>query len=274
MLSALLSLLGHERLLADALNEAERQRLGTISAGWLLSLVLIALPAGYAVWLVEHSLPLAIATGGATFALTLNLLRVANAGGGLQAGSSRERARDYRPGLAPAVFVGLLGLIFAQPAQLPLEATRLDPLIAAHRAQLVEEHRRRVNPAPEVRGFDAYAAELASCDFVVRRLALLWEAPISAARFTALYCLVILLPAFFAQFVAIDALRQYQLLRYRRASKFLAGEKAELSERARRALEEFPTYRQQLAGRAEDVRPLLAPGTQATGQLSLRRKAR
>jgi hypothetical protein len=163
-------------------------------------------------------------------------------------------------------------LLFAQPAQLPLEAARLDPLIAAHRARLVQEHRQRVAPAPEVRGEDAYADELRSCDFVVRRLALLWQEPVKAARFTALYCLVILLPAFFTQLVAQGALRKYQHLRYRRVAKLLADERVTERERAHQALSVFSTYREQLAGRAEDAQPLLAEPAPAPGQLSLKRR--
>lgn len=270
MLSALLALFGYDAQLLAKLTHQERQRLGTIAAGWLLSLLMLAVPAGYVLWLIEHSLWLSLAVGAGCFALTLNLLRVSTAGGGLQAGSTRETARDYQPGLAPAVFVGLLGLIFAQPAQLPLSAARLDPLIAEHRQQLIEEHRTRVDAAPEVRSFDAYGAELAHCEFVVKRLALLWEAPASAARFTALYGLVVLLPAFFSQFIAIGAVRKYQLLRYAAAQRLLARERATLATRVHAALAEFASYRRE--PREVDVRPLLTSHAQLPGQLSLRRR--
>ena len=272
MLSALLTLFGYDDDLSSQLSLVERQRLGTVAAGWLLSLLLLAVPAGYALWLIERSLSLALVTGTGTFVLTLNLLRVATAGGGLQAGSSPEQLRDYRPGLAPAVFVALLGLIFAQPAQLPLNAGWLEPKIEQHRDQLAEQHRERVGEVPDTRSPEAYRAELASCAFVVKRLALLWERPNTAARFSALYCLVILLPAFFGQFVALDAARRYQLLRYRRAIRFVGVEGRALVSRMNDALSQYPAFQASLAARAHDDQPLLTPSAPLPGQLSLRRR--
>jgi hypothetical protein len=272
LLFALLSLFGYDRKLVAELSHAECQRLGTIAAGWLLSLSMIAVPMGYSLWLVEHSRLLSAVTALATFMLTLNLLRVATAGGGLQAGSTSSQVSHYRPGLAPAVFVGLLGLIFAQPAQLPLNAARLDPLIAEHREQLVAEHRARVEATPEVRSFDAYGAELASCEFVVRRMALLWQEPASAARFSALYCLVILLPAFFSQYVAVGAVRKYQLLRYRYAARIVSADKTALAAAVHATLADFPGYRETRAFRGLDAGPLTTPSAALPGQLSLRRR--
>lgn len=272
MLSALLSLFGYDDDLSSQLSLADRQRLGTVAAGWLLSLLLLAVPAGYALWLIEHSLLLAFVTGAGTFVLTLNLLRVATAGGGLQVGSSAEQLRDYRPGLAPAVFVALLGLIFAQPAQLPLNTSWLEPLIEEHREQLVQQHRGRVGDAQETRTPEAYRAELAGCAFVVKRLALLWERPNTAARFSALYCLVILLPAFFGQFVALDAARRYQRLRYRRAMRFVGAETRALASRMNDVLSQYPAFQTARAARVQDAQPLLTPAAPLPGQLSLRRR--
>lgn len=272
MLSALLSLFGYDDDLSSQLSLVDRQRLGTVAAGWLLSLLLLAIPAGYALWLIEHSWLLALVTGAGTFVLTLNLLRVATAGGGLQAGSSAEQLREYRPGLAPAVFVALLGLIFAQPAQLPLNSSWLEPLIAEHREQLVEQHRGRVGDLQETRTPEAYRAELGDCAFVVKRLALLWERPNAAARFSALYCLVILLPALFGQFVALDAARRYQLLRYRRAMRFVGAEARSLARRMNDVLSRYPAFQVSLAARAQDAAPLLTPPAPLPGQLSLRKR--
>jgi len=272
MLSALLSLFGYDEDLSSQLSLVDRQRLGTVAAGWLLSLLLLAVPAGYALWLIERSWPLALATGAGTFVLTLNLLRVATAGGGLQAGSSAAQLRDYRPGLAPAVFMALLGLIFAQPAQLPLSAERLEPLIEQHRDELMEQHRGRVGDEQDMRTPEAYRAELANCAFVVKRLALLWEQPQVAARFSALYCLVLLLPAFFGQFVALDAARRYQLARYRRAMRFVSVESRTLAARMHTALVQYPAYQAALAALALDAAPLHTPAQPLPGQLSLRRR--
>lgn len=272
MLSALLNLFGYDDELSSQLSLVDRQRLGTVAAGWLLSLLFLAVPAGYALWLIERSLLLALVTGAGTFVLTLNLLRVATAGGGLQAGSSATQLRDYRPGLAPAVFVALLGLIFAQPAQLPLNAGWLEPLIEQHREQLAEQHRERVGEMPDARTPEAYRAELGNCAFVVKRLALLWDRPNAAARFSALYCLVILLPAFFGQFVALDAARRYQLLRYRRAMRFVGAETRTLAARMNDVLSHYPAFQASLAARAQDAQPLLAPAAPLPGQLSLRRR--
>jgi hypothetical protein len=264
----LLSAFGYDPALLAGLPEPDRQRLAAVASGWLLSLFLIAWPAGYTLWLVEHSLALAIGVGLATFLLVLNLLRVVTAGGGIQAGAPGSAVRHYRPGLAPATFLLLLGALFAQPAQLPLRASELDPAVNAYREQLVAAHGRR--PAVSAGSAEHYRAELAGCDFVVKRLALLWREPNRAARFTLLYCLLGLLPAFFRQFAALGAVRAYELARYRTARAGLARDTARTGRAVVEALGRFPAYARDAARPQTLPRALLAERRRRTGQLSLK----
>jgi hypothetical protein len=84
--------------------------------------------------------------------------------------------------------------------------------------------------------------------------------------------LVILLPAFFGQYVAVSAVRKYQLLRYQRASLFVETEKLALAAALDATLADFVGYRDALAWRALDARPLSAPPATVRGQLSLRKR--
>jgi hypothetical protein len=264
----LLTAFGYDPGLLARLSEPERQRLASVAAGWLLSLALLAVPAGYTLWLVEHSLALSLVVGSATFLLVLNLLRVVTAGGGIQAGAPVSAVRHYRPGLAPATFLLVLAGLFAQPAQLPLHAAELDPQVDAYRAELGREHvlRTGLDQASAAR----FQAELAGCDFVVKRLLLLWEQPNRAARFTLLYCLLVLLPALFRQLVALDAVRAYELERYR-ASRARVGEDRERTTRdMHEALRRFPSFVRDAARPAVLPRALEARSRPRAGQLSLK----
>jgi hypothetical protein len=267
----LLSAFGYDPALLAALPEPDRQRLAAVAGGWLLSLFLVAWPAGYTLWLVEHSLALAIGVGLATFLLVLNLLRVVTAGGGLQAGAPGSAVRHYRPSLAPATFLLLLGVLFAQPAQLPLRASELDPAVNAYREQLVAAHGKRAGV--QVASNEHYRAELARCDFVVKRLALLWLEPNRAARFTLLYCLLGVLPALFRQFAALGAVRAYELLRYRAARAALAEDSVRTGRAVVEALTRFPAYARDAAGPKALPGVLLAEPRRRAGQLSLRWRA-
>lgn len=263
----LLSAFGYDPGLLSGLSQVERQRIATVAGGWLLSLALLAWPAGYTLWLVEHSLGLALGVAIATFLLVLNLLRVVTAGGGVQAGVSPAAVRGYRPGLAPATFLFVLGVLFAQPAQLPLRTGELDPLVDAYRNELVVAHERRSEHRD-----DHHRAVLSECDFMVKRLTLLWEDPAQALRFTGFYCLLVLLPALFSQFVALDAIRAYELARYRVARARVAKDREQTARAIRDALGRFSSYVRD-AERSTSLPQALYTERRRAGQLSLKWRA-
>ncbi|HEY3495090.1 MAG TPA: hypothetical protein VGK73_10410 [Polyangiaceae bacterium] len=267
----LLTAFGYDASLLSLLSRPERQRLAAVASGSFLSLLLVAWPAAYTMWLVEHSLWLAFGVGIAAFLLTLNLLRVVTAGGGVRVKAPGSAVRSYRPGLAPEAFLLVLGGLFAQPAQLPLHASELNPRVDVYRAELVAAHARRAEVSREAA--QHYRAELARCDFVVKRLTLLWGEPNRAARFTLFYCLLVLLPSFFRQFVAIDALRAYELLRYRSARVLLAADNERTARQAVEALGRFSSYERDAARPATLPGALLAEPRRRAGQLSLKWRA-
>lgn len=212
----LLSLLGYDVRLAAALSPRHCAQLRSVVTGWLCALFLVAWPIGHVVWLTEHSTLLATLTFLGVFLLCLNLLRVAVAGGGAGAGFSASEVAQWRPGLVPSVFLCVLACLVAQPAHLLFTQQEHAALVAARRAELLTIH----TTFSEVRGAtgsDSLTASLETCEFVVYRLQLLWNSPSDAARFTALYGLLVLVPVFWTRYVALDSLRAYEHLRYQQA---------------------------------------------------------
>jgi len=246
----LLTAFGYDPGLLAGLSHAERQRLATVAAGFVLSLLLVAWPVGYTLWLVEHSLALAFGVGSAAFLLTLNLLRVVTAGGGVRVGAPRSALREHRPGLAPATFLLVLAALFAQPAQLPLRAGELDPQVDAYREALIVAHAKRA--ALHAVSVERYRAELSGCEFVIKRLSLLWQEPNRALRFTLFYCLLVVLPSLFQAFVALDAVRAYEVLRQRSSRARLDADRARTERAIGDALGRFPAYER-------DARPKTLP---------------
>jgi hypothetical protein len=106
--------------------------------------VLLAVPVGYAVWLIEHSLVLAVLLGAGMLFVVLNMLRLSSAGGGVAPGKPLSDVQTYRPALGTTVVIGMLALMFAQPAQLPLWRTELEPIVSEQREHLVAAHERTI----------------------------------------------------------------------------------------------------------------------------------
>lgn len=237
----LLPLLGYDLRLAASLTPAQLAQLRSVVTGWLGALFLVAWPVGYVFWLTEHSTLLATVGPIGAFLLCLNLLRVAVAGGGTGAAFSREQVAEWRPGWVPSVFLCVLACLVAQPAHLlfthhdhaALVATRRDELSALHAL---------VAGVPGATSVAAFVNSLADCEFAVYRLQLLWGNPTSAARFTALYGVLVLVPVFWTRYIALDALRAYEALRYAQVLRH----KLQASEANRRdiheALEPWLTY--------------------------------
>lgn len=212
----LLSLLGYDVRLAAALSPRHCTELRSVVTGWLCALFLVAWPIGYVFWLTEHSTLLATLSPVGVFLLCLNLLRVAVAGGGAGAGFSASEVAEWRPGLVPSVFLCVLACLVAQPAHLLFTHHEHAAQVAARRTELLAIHA-AFSEIPGAATSDALTASLATCEFVVYRLQLLWASPSDAARFTALYGLLVLVPVFWTRYVALDALRAYEHLRYEQA---------------------------------------------------------
>jgi hypothetical protein len=225
--STLPALLGYDEALLAQLGEDEQKQIERVAEAWLLSSVVLAVPIGYAVWLIEHSLLLAVLLGAGMLFVVLNMLRLSSAGGGVAPSKPLSEVHGYRPALGTTGVIGMLALLFAQPAQLPLWRTELDPIVAEQRERLAAEHERTpLSPRERVSERDAagplraappdsYRESLARCDFIVLRLTTIWRQPTRALQLTSFYVLLVLLPTLWARFVALDALRAYALARWR-----------------------------------------------------------
>lgn len=238
-------LLGYDDSVLDQLPEAHRAQLTRVCEAWLLSCTLLASPLGYVAWLLSHSLVLALVLGAATFLLVLNMLRLIAAGAGAAPHFSRAQLQTYRPALGPTVLVGLLALLFAQPAQLPLWSGTLAAPIAAHRAELVRDQLRslatlqRPDAAEAAR---AYQTQIAECEFIVLRFGEIWKHPGRAARLTLVYFLLVLLPALGARMFALDALRAYELTRWQANRRRIVRAAHLATREVQQLLSRFPTY--------------------------------
>lgn len=207
----LLTIAGYDTTLLRQLSPPDRAALRGAAAAWLVACLLLGLAAGYAAALI-HPSPIAPVAGGLGIAmLTINFLRVVNAGGGMSLShtlaKSEAATNHYRPGLAPAIVFVVLAAILAQPAQLPFWP-ELDEQVETHRQTLITQH----NIAATHLGTDAdyYRTQLETAGFPIFRIQLLWKHPKRALRLTALFCLLVLLPTFWSQVISIKAHRAYE----------------------------------------------------------------
>jgi hypothetical protein len=242
--STLPALFGYESQLMATLPEGEQRQIERVCEAWLLSSVVLTCPLAYAAWLVEHSLLLSLLLGAGALFVVMNMLRLSIAGGGVPAGAQREQAERYRPALGATVVIGVLALLFAQPAQLPLWKSELDATVAAHREALIAQHDQALGEARgDARG-DSYRSELTRCEFVVLRLTTIWKtAPTRSLQLTAFYVLLVLLPTLWARFVALEALQAFALARWRRDRGLIVARYRESDQVRDALLGRFPSYR-------------------------------
>jgi hypothetical protein len=236
------NLLGYDSVILHRLDPAQQAAIAWLAAGWLLSCALLAAPLVYVARLITHELILALGVGAASVALLLALLRLLVAGGS----APRSAVQSAR---GPALLMGLLGVLFAQPAQLPLLRDELTAPVALRRATLLAQHRASAStaePAQAQASAAAYRKQLAHCEFVVLRLQHVWSEPARALRYTLLYCCLVLLPSWLARSSAYEALRRYQRL-HAREQQLSVMRAARLAQAAiDTLLAAYPTY--QLAG--------------------------
>jgi hypothetical protein len=203
--------------------------------------VLLACPVGYAAWLIEHSLLLAFALGAGALFVVVNMLRLSIAGGGVSAATAAKDVKQYQPALGATAVIGMLALLFAQLAQLPLWRSELDPVVSEHRQALIAQHDRSLDALGQVDG-DHYRRELTRCDFVVLRLTTIWKSPTRALPLTAFFVLVVLLPTLWARFVALDALRAYAHARWQRDRRLIVRAHEQNEHERNSLLARFPSY--------------------------------
>ena len=239
----ILCLLGYDPELLRELRARDRQSLRGSAVAWLVACFVLSLAAAHAFWLVLP-LPWVPVVGGlGLMILTVNLLRVVVAGGGSELGGSpsqgKARCRKYRPSLVPALVFAVLGGLLSQPAQLPFWP-ELEDEVEEHRQTLILQH----NDASEALGTDPryYREELESAGFPIFRLKLIWREPHKALRWTAVIFLIVLLPAFWSQFVSLQSRRAYEWQRFRRAYRHRKELGAVERERVSRLLGQWPTY--------------------------------
>jgi hypothetical protein len=171
--------------------------------------------------LVEPWLWLSVAVGVGVSLLALNLLRVTIAGGGVSPGCTPAELERWKPGTAPAAVLGVVVALLAQPAQLPLWGSELTSLVDQHRREVVAEQAAAAAALGQADAIAHYDAHLDSTDFPALRIQLIWQRPGQAARWTAVFCLVVLVPALWSRTVAARALRAYERERSRRVRQGL-----------------------------------------------------
>ncbi|HKU41187.1 MAG TPA: hypothetical protein VJR89_23655 [Polyangiales bacterium] len=246
-MSSASDLLGYDARLLSRLPAAERDAIEWLAAGWAFSCALLAGPIGYAAWLATHSAVVAAAVGCGALALLGAVLRLTIAGGGA---APHRPAQAHDPSAGPAILIGVLALLFAQPALLPLSRAELEAPLARHRSELLERHTasaRQAGSAPSA----AYARELARCEFLALRLQHSWHRPARAAGYTFGYVLIVLLPSLLGRTAARAALRRYERERVRVQRRVIrraaATAQAELAE----LLARYPSYEPRLAPRLD-----------------------
>lgn len=233
--------LGYDPRLVQSLTPGAQRQIRRIAEGLMFSALLLSSPAAYAAFLVEHSLFLSVTLGCALWLTFLNMLRLVTAGGGAAAHLTEERVRTHRPALGASVVLAVLAFVLAQPAQLPLYRGTLDGDVAAERSRLVAQHERSLSTlgAPADRAFEQ---RLARCDFLVLRLRKVWEKPARALWWSTAYVLVVLFPALFARFVALSALREYELARFRQTRAVVRQATAQSEAERDALLAAYPDY--------------------------------
>ncbi len=233
-------LLGYDPELLKSLPRRYRERLDSLASLWLVSCVLLGLPMGLATWLVEHSLFLAFVVSLSTSTLVLNLLRLIHSGSGTA--PELPLRKGYRPSLTPMFLLLGLALVMSQPAQLLHASESVRNAVAEHRAELLASHKQALSELGGT-GEDTFTQEIEECEFVVLRLSLIWNTPISALLFTILYVGLAMLPAAMGRSSYLKALRAYERVRYRAATRRIAQLEALTRRDVAAALQAFPTYR-------------------------------
>ncbi len=224
--------LGYDAALVARLPARLGADLDLVGAAWLWAALVLAAPLGYAAALLTHSAWLSLAVALGALWMLLQLARLTVAGGGMPLDMP---SAEYRPSSTPLLWLALLGVLFALPAQLPLWDHT--PLVEAERAALLATHERALGHAS-----DGYARELARCEFVVLRLHALAAEPLQAGRYALGYLALLLGPMLFARAQARAAQRSYDELKVREARRVTTRDALATQRALARLLAPYPTY--------------------------------
>ncbi len=254
----ILSLIGYDPALVNELELVDRNAIRGAAVVWVVSCLVLGVAAGYAASLIQPNLWGSIVGGIGVAVLTVNLLRVMNAGGGSRPLATRRAslaaAARYRPSLVPAMVFGVLAAILSQPAQLPFWPD-LDHDVREHRQELIAQH----EVAAKNLGTDGdyYREELQSAGFPIFRIKLIWKDPKRVLRYTAILCLLVLLPSFWSQVISLQGHRAYERERVLRshASKLALAKSGR--EETTRLLAQWQSY--------DPPSPWLGQGTSKPG---------
>lgn len=239
------TVLGYDPNLLAELSPEHQRSLDGLTQAWLVACVVMAFPMGVAMWLVEHSLPLAVFVSAGTYVLIVNLLRLVTAGSGT-APEHRLR-REYRPSILPTVLLMGLATIMSQPAQLLHTPEAVRAQVESHRAALIQSHLEAQAALSieqdQALHDDAFLRQLERCEFVVLRLKLLWTSPETTVLWTLLFVGAALFPAALARVVWLPAVMAYERARYRRERRAVRRSSRRTARAIERELSRFPTHR-------------------------------
>jgi hypothetical protein len=238
-------LLGFDPELLQGLDAKYRRDLTYFCFLGFLPCGLIGGGAGYGLWLVERSVPIAVGGALAFALLLLNMLRVAIAGSGMTLSLPPRLAGRWKPRLTPVVMFALLGIIFAQPAQLILHEETLAPAIDRYRFAMMTAHEkvvRSADPKHATALVADYNARIKASSFAVRRVQLLWLTPEKPAIFTVLFTLVALFPLLLVRGPSLTAVVAYEGRKYARCRARVMFEDSLARETADRLLSTYASY--------------------------------
>ncbi|HEX5655799.1 MAG TPA: hypothetical protein VFX59_01335 [Polyangiales bacterium] len=213
------ALAGYDRSLVARLSARHRAELGLLGGCWCWAALSLAAPMAYVIALLTHSAWLSLAVALGELGMVLQLVRLTVAGGGMPLD-----ATEHRPTRTPLLWVGVLGVLFALPAQLPLwEHAKL---VADQRATLLALHQRALAATPELADDARFARQLASCEFVILRLQDMCRHPAHAGRYALGYLTLLLAPLLFARAQARAARRAYERQKVAQAQRVVARDAA------------------------------------------------
>jgi len=230
---------GYDEAILKRLPPRLRAELNQIGVAWGATAFVLAVPLGYAAWLIEKSVFLSLGVASFVVVLLFNLLRLINSGGG--GAPDLPQARFYRPPWIPALLFFVLALLVAQPAQLLVPSSTAEDAVGSHRAALVEQHSQSVKDLA-LSAESHFEGRLAECEFILLRLRLVWLQPGRATLASAVFCLFALFPLFLMHGPSLDAVQAYERLRYQRLGRAMLSHRAATKRAVERALIRFETY--------------------------------
>lgn len=235
---SLIDVIGYDSRIASTLPESSRRQIEWLAEGYLLSAFMLSAPIAYALWLIQHSVLMALLSAAFAWCLILSVLRLLNSGGGSAPHMSDNEIRAHSPSLTPLLMWFALAILFAQIAQLPVFQRELNMSVDAHRVELMTQH----NAARDLLGTEIhpeYGDEIARCEFLMYRMQQLWQRPGRTLLLTAAYVALVLSPFLFAFLFARESLRKYDWARVEDLQRAIVRETRKAEVERQRHLRNF-----------------------------------